>query len=151
MSNGMNKVILLGYLGDDPDLRIAQNGAAKLRFRLATTDVWRDKETGEKRERTEWHTITMWGNRAEPLHRLLEKGQKVMVEGRLETWTFEDDQGKTRYVTEVKARDIAFAGSSPSRRIPAVPVPDEVALADRQLADRQPADRQPAGPALAMA
>lgn len=122
MSNGMNKVILLGNLGSDPELRHFDGGRAKLKLRLATTNVWFDKDNN-KNERTEWHNVALWGNRAEALHRILTKGQKVMVEGRLETHSYEDAQGNTKYFTEVKARDIILAGGS-RRRITEVPLPD---------------------------
>ncbi len=112
MSSSMNKVFLLGNLGADPELK-EFDGNAKLRFRLATSVKWRDKSSGEMRERTEWHTLTMWGKRAEALAGILTKGTRVMVEGRLETRSYEAD-GVTRYVTEVKVDDLFFAGS-PSR------------------------------------
>ena len=109
MNNGMNKVLLLGNLGDDPELRHFETGA-KLRFRLATSESWRDKKTGELKERTDWHTITLWGKRAEALARILTKGSRVMIEGRLETRSFEAD-GAKRYITEVNASELYFAGS----------------------------------------
>ena len=108
MSNSMNKVFLLGNLGADPELK-TYDGNAKLRLRLATSATWRDKETGELKERTDWHTLTMWGKRAEALSSLLSKGSRVMVEGRLETRSYEAD-GTTRTVTEIKVDDLFFAG-----------------------------------------
>ncbi|MEQ9323339.1 MAG: single-stranded DNA-binding protein, partial [Polyangiaceae bacterium] len=93
-----------------------------LKLRLATTNVWFDKDKN-KNERTEWHNVALWGNRAEALHRILTKGQKIMVEGRLETHSYEDPQGVTKYFTEVKARDIVLAGA-PRRRVTDVPLPD---------------------------
>lgn len=109
MTNGMNKVLLLGNLGDEPELRHF-DGGAKLRFRLATSESWLDKKTGEIRERTDWHTVTLWGKRAEGLARVLAKGSRVMIEGRLETRSFEVE-GVKRYVTEVNASELYFAGS----------------------------------------
>jgi len=108
MSNSMNKVFLLGNLGADPELR-EFDGNSKLRFRLATSRSWRDKDTGERREQTEWHTLTMWGKRAEALAGFLAKGSRVMVEGRLETRSYQVE-GVNRYVTEVKVEDLYFAG-----------------------------------------
>ncbi len=114
MSNSMNKVFLLGNLGADPELR-EFDGNAKLRFRLATTAKWRDKLSGEMKERTEWHTLTMWGKRAEALSSMLTKGTRVMIEGRLENRSYEVD-GVTRHVTEVKVDDLFFAGGAPRGR-----------------------------------
>lgn len=114
MSNSMNKVFLLGNLGADAELRDF-DGNVKLRFRLATTAKWRDKVTGELKERTDWHTLSMWGKRAEALSGMLTKGTRVMVEGRLENRSYEAD-GVTRYITEVKVDDLFFAGGAPRGR-----------------------------------
>jgi single-strand DNA-binding protein len=115
----MNKVFLLGNLGADPELKLFE-GSAKLRFRLATSATWRDKQTGEVKERTDWHTLTMWGKRAQALSNILTKGARVMVEGRLETRSYEAD-GITRYVTEIKVEDLYFAGGAQrGRSAPAV-------------------------------
>jgi single-strand DNA-binding protein len=111
----MNKVFLLGNLGADPELKDF-DGHAKLRFRLATSATWRDKASGELKERTEWHTLTMWGKRAEALAGILTKGSRVMVEGRLETRSYEAD-GTTKYVTEVKVDDLFLAGRSSKSRL----------------------------------
>lgn len=114
MSNSMNKVFLLGNLGADPELK-EFDGNAKLRFRLATSATWRDKASGELKEKTEWHTLTMWGKRAEALAGILTKGSRVMVEGRLETRSYEAD-GTTKYVTEVKVDDLFLAGRTAKSR-----------------------------------
>ena len=108
MTTGMNKVFLLGNLGNDPELRQYDTGA-NLRFRLATTETWRDKATGELKDRTEWHNVTLWGKRAEALARILTKGDRIMVEGRMETRSYEAD-GTTKYITEVRVRDVHLAG-----------------------------------------
>ena len=113
MSNSMNKVFLLGNLGADPELKRFDEGA-KLRFRLATSERWRDRASGELKERTDWHTLTLWGKRAEALAKMLHKGSRVMVEGRLETRNY-TVEGNTKYVTEVKVDDLFFA-DSPERR-----------------------------------
>lgn len=115
MSNSMNKVFLLGNLGADPELKDF-DGNAKLRFRLATSATWRDKASGELKERTDWHTLTMWGKRAEALAGILTKGSRVMVEGRLETRSYEAD-GTTKYVTEVKVDDLFLAGRASKSRL----------------------------------
>ena len=114
MSNSMNKVFLLGNLGADPELK-EFDGNPKLRFRLATSATWRDKASGELKEKTEWHTLTMWGKRAEALAGILTKGSRVMVEGRLETRSYEAD-GATKYVTEVKVDDLFLAGRTSKSR-----------------------------------
>lgn len=115
MSNSMNKVFLLGNLGADPELRRI-NDSAKLRFRLATHERWRDRQSGELKEHTDWHTLTLWGKRAEALAKILRKGSRVMVEGRLETRDY-TVEGATKYVTEVKVDDLFFA-DGPGRRSP---------------------------------
>jgi single-strand DNA-binding protein len=111
MSNTMNKVFLLGNLGAEPELKQFDDNA-KLRLRLATSATWRDRGTGELKERTDWHTLTLWGKRAEGLARVLTKGERIMVEGRLETHSYEVD-GKTRTATEVRVDDLFFAGKGP--------------------------------------
>lgn len=108
MSEGMNKVILLGNLGADPELRYTANGLPVLNFSMATNESWLDKNK-ERQERTEWHRVVVWGPRAEALSKFLAKGAGVLVEGGLRTSTFEKD-GQRRYWTEVHARDILFTG-----------------------------------------
>jgi len=110
MSNSMNKVILVGNLGQDPELRHYDRGA-RLKLRLATTKVWNDRETGERNERTDWHNVTLWGKRAEALGSILRKGEKVMVEGRLETRSYQDADGNKKYATEVKADNVILTGT----------------------------------------
>jgi single-strand DNA-binding protein len=108
MSDGMNKVILLGNLGADPELRYTTAGVAVLNVRLATSESYVDRNK-EPQERTEWHTVVVWGNRAEGLSRVLTKGTGVLVEGTLRTSSYEKD-GQKRYRTEVHARDVFFTG-----------------------------------------
>ena len=120
MSDGMNRVILLGNLGADPELRYTAAGVAVLSMRLATGESYLDKNR-EPQERTEWHTVVVWGQRAESLSRLLTKGAGVLVEGALRTSSYEKD-GQKRYRTEVHAREIRFAGRRPT------PVADEAAM-----------------------
>lgn len=115
MANGMNKVFLLGNLGGDPELKHFEGGA-NLRLRLATSITWRDKKTNELKERTDWHNLTMWGKRAEALAPLLTRGMRVMVEGRLETRSYEAN-GETKFITEVKVEDLFFAGGSRQERV----------------------------------
>src|SRR5690606_879804 len=108
-TQGLNKVMLIGNLGMDPELKYTQGGAAILRMRLATTERYVEKG-GEKQERTEWHTVIMWGNRAEALQKFLSKGQTVYIEGRLQTRAWEDKDGNKRSTTEIVANDLLFLG-----------------------------------------
>jgi len=100
MSRGINKVILIGNLGGDPDTRFLPNGNAVTNITLATSDSWRDRQTGQMQERTEWHRVTFFGKIAEIAGQYLRKGSKVYVEGRLQTREWEKD-GIKRYTTEV--------------------------------------------------
>jgi single-strand DNA-binding protein len=111
MTQGLNKVTLFGNLGADPELRMTNTGLAVLSFRLATTEVYFDKNQ-EKQERTEWHNIVLFGARAEALAKLLSKGSRVLVEGRLQTSSYEKD-GIRRHKTEVVATELCFGGGRP--------------------------------------
>ncbi len=105
----VNKVILVGNLGRDPELRYIQSGQAVANFSLATSDRWRDKE-GNNQERTEWHRIVVWGKSAENCAQYLQKGRSVYVEGRLQTQEWEDKEGIKRKTTEVVAQIVQFLG-----------------------------------------
>jgi len=105
----VNKVILVGNLGRDPELRYIQSGQAVANFSLATSDRWRDKE-GNNQERTEWHRIVVWGKSAENCAQYLQKGRSVYVEGRLQTQEWEDKEGIKRKTTEVVAQTVQFLG-----------------------------------------
>jgi single-strand DNA-binding protein len=107
--NGLNRVTLVGALGQDPELKFTQGGQAILKFRMATTESYADKE-GKRQERTEWHSVVMWGKRAESLNKLLFKGRTVWVEGRLQTRNWDDKNGEKRYATEVVATDVGLLG-----------------------------------------
>lgn len=100
-SRGVNKVILVGHLGQDPDVRYMPNGGAVANLTLATSETWRDKQSGELRENTEWHRVVMFGKLAEVAGEYLRKGAQVYIEGQLRTRHWQDDAGITRYVTEV--------------------------------------------------
>jgi single-strand DNA-binding protein len=108
MSDGMNRVMLLGNLGTDPELRYTQAGVAVLSMRLATTETYVDKNK-ERQERTEWHTVVVWGARGEALAKILAKGSSILVEGGLRTQSYEKD-GQKRSKTEVHARDLFLTG-----------------------------------------
>lgn len=105
----MNRAILMGRLGMDPELKHGQSGAAVLRLRLATDRKWLDKG-GERQERTDWHTVVFFGKRAEGLSRHLSKGDMIGVEGRIETRQWDDKDGNKRYTTEVIGQDLTFGG-----------------------------------------
>ena len=105
MARGINKVILIGNLGADPETRYSQGGNAVTRLRVATTEGWRDRQTGEQQERTEWHTVVCFSRLAEIAGEYLRKGSKVYIEGSLSTSSWEQD-GQKRYRTEIIARDL---------------------------------------------
>jgi single-strand DNA-binding protein len=105
----VNKVILVGNLGRDPELRYTQGGAAVANFSLATNEKWRDKE-GNNQERTEWHRIVVWGRTAENCAQYLHKGSSVYIEGRLQTREWEDKDGNKRSTTEINALTVQFLG-----------------------------------------
>src|SRR5689334_6716630 len=99
---GVNKVILIGNLGQDPELRYTPGGAAVANLRIATNEAWTDKN-GQKQERTEWHSVVMWGKQAEIVKQYLAKGRQIYIEGRLQTRSWQDKEGNKRYSTEVVA------------------------------------------------
>lgn len=109
---GINKVILIGHLGRDPEMRYTQSGAGVCRLSLATTRSWKNKQTDERVEETEWHRITVWGKQAEHCEKYLVKGRQVYVEGRLRTSSYEDQEGNKRYSTEVVADTVQFLGGA---------------------------------------
>ncbi len=109
---GVNKVILIGNLGRDPELRYTQNGQAVANFTLATTENWNDRGSGERVERTEWHRIVVWGRSGENCAKYLAKGRTVYVEGRLQTREWEDREGQKRRTTEINAQTVQFLGGS---------------------------------------
>jgi len=108
--SGVNKVILIGNLGRDPELRYTKNGQAVTNFTLATNDSWTDKTSGERVERTEWHRIVAWGKTAELCAQYLAKGRTTYIEGRLQTREYEDKEGVKKYTTEVIAQNVTFLG-----------------------------------------
>ncbi|MCA9580068.1 MAG: single-stranded DNA-binding protein, partial [Myxococcales bacterium] len=108
-SEGLNKVQLIGNLGMDPELKFTQSGRALLRIRLATTERY-GRQDGERQERTEWHTVIVWGNRAEALSKFLRKGRTIYVEGRIQTRSWETDAGERRYSTEIIAQQLLLLG-----------------------------------------
>jgi len=113
MAEGLNRVMLLGNLGADPELRVTPGGQAVLKLRLATNETYLDRNN-VRQERTEWHRVTVWGRRAEALGKILTKGDLLFVEGRLQTSSYEKN-GEKRYSTEVVANNIVLPGSGRGR------------------------------------
>jgi single-strand DNA-binding protein len=111
MARGINKVILIGNLGKDPEVRYTANGAAVANITLATSDTWRDKQTGENQERTEWHRVVMFNRLGEIAGEYLKKGSKVYIEGRLQTRKWQDQNGQDRYTTEIVANEMQMLDS----------------------------------------
>src|SRR6476620_10828790 len=105
----VNKVLLIGRLGNNPEIRFTPSGAAVANFNVATNEAWNDKN-GQKQERTEWHRVVVWGKRAEVCSKYLSKGRQVYVEGRIQTRTYDDKEGNKRYITEIIAQDVQFLG-----------------------------------------
>lgn len=103
----MNKVMLIGYVGSDPEVKDV-NGAKLARFSIATSEQWKDKESGEKKEHTEWHNISAWGSLAGTVEKHVHKGSHLFVEGEIRNRSYVDESGKKRYITEVRADRVIF-------------------------------------------
>ena len=110
MARGVNKVILIGHLGQDPQSRAMPSGKAVVNLRIVTTDQWRDKQTGENKENTEWHTVVMFDRLAEVAAEYLRKGSQVYIEGKLRTRKWQDKEGTDRYSTEIVANEMQMLG-----------------------------------------
>ena len=110
MARGVNKVIIIGNLGADPESRAMPSGASVANLRIATTESWRDKQSGEQQERTEWHRVALFGRLAEVASEYLRKGSQVYIEGSLRTRKWQDKQGNERYTTEIVANDMQMLG-----------------------------------------
>ncbi len=114
MAEGLNRVMLLGNLGADPELRYTQGGQAVLNLRLATTESYLDKDRVRK-ERTDWHNVVIWGKRGEALGKILSKGSTIFVEGSIRSSSYEDRDGNKRYKTEINATNVILAGRGGGR------------------------------------
>ena len=125
MAKGINKVILVGHLGRDPEVRYTPSGGAVANITLATSDAWKDKHSGQSQERTEWHKIVFFNRLAEIVEQYLKKGALIYVEGRLQTRKWQDQSGNDRYTTEIVANEMQM-------------------LSDRSSTSKAPAD--PSGP-----
>jgi single-strand DNA-binding protein len=124
MARGVNKVILVGNLGKDPETRYMPSGSAVTNLTLATSESWKDKQTGENQERTEWHKVAMFGKLAEIAAEYLRKGSQVYIEGKLRTRKWQDKEGKDRWTTEIVADEMNMlggkgGGASAGERAPA--------------------------------
>lgn len=149
MARGVNKVTLIGNLGADPDTRYSASGNAVCTLSLATTESWKDKQTGDKQERTEWHRIKVFGKLAEICQEYLRKGRQVYIEGSLRRDKYTDKEGIERYATDIIARDMqmlggggsggndggGFGGAPAPRSAPAPAAPPAQAPADGGMAD----------------
>jgi single-strand DNA-binding protein len=112
----VNKVILVGNLGKDPEVRFTNSGSAVARLSIATSEVWNDRD-GNRQERTEWHNVVVWGKQGESCGQYLAKGRQVYVEGSIRTRSYDDKSGNKRYVTEVVAQRVQFLGGGGGTRL----------------------------------
>jgi single-strand DNA-binding protein len=110
MARGLNKVMLIGNLGADPEVRYTAGGSAVANIRLATAEAWRDRESGEQQERTEWHRVVFFGKLAEIVEQYVKKGSQLYVEGRIQTRKWQDKEGNERFSTEIVASDMQMLG-----------------------------------------
>ncbi|HTM57487.1 MAG TPA: single-stranded DNA-binding protein [Candidatus Udaeobacter sp.] len=130
--SGVNKVILIGNLGANPEMRFTQGGQAVANLRLATTEKWTDK-SGQKQEATEWHRVVVWGKQAEIVGQYLTKGRQVFIEGSIRTRQWQDQQGQKRFTTEIVARNVQMLGSRTERAgddVAATVPPDDAVVSD---------------------
>jgi len=134
--SGVNKVILVGRLGKDPEVRHLESGASVANFSMATSETYRDRQTGEKREQTEWHNVVLWRGLAEVAEKYVKKGDMIYVEGKLRTRSWEKD-GVTRYTTEVVGDNMTMLGGGSSSGSTGVQQENYGASANT---DAQPAD-----------
>ena len=121
---GINKVILVGNLGRDPELRHTKNGVPVANLSIATSETWSDKD-GSKQERTEWHRIVLWDKLAEIAHKYLSKGRQVYLEGRLQTRVWKDNNGDKRYTTEIRGDQLVMLGGKGDQPQPSVSIPTQ--------------------------
>ena len=120
MARGVNKVIIVGNLGQDPETRYMPSGSAVTNVRIATNESWKDKQTGEQKDRTEWHSVAMFGRLAEIAAEYLRKGSQVYIEGKLRTRKWQDKDGNDRYTTEIIADEMQMLGSRSGGGAPAM-------------------------------
>lgn len=145
MARGVNKVILIGNLGRDPEVRYAPSGQAVANVTIATSESWKDKNTGEKQERTEWHRIVFFGRLAEIAGEYLKKGSQIYVEGRLQTRKWQDKEGNDRYTTEIVANEMQMLGSRAGAGMPSDAASQEPPTAEAVAAGGTPRAKTAAG------
>ena len=133
---GVNKVILVGNLGKDPEVRHLEGGVSVAHFTLATNDYYKDKQ-GNRVERTEWHNISAWRGLADMADKFLKKGQQVYIEGKLRTRQYQDKDQQTRYITEIIADEISMLGGRPQGAAPVASEANGVGVAEPQHSFRQ--------------
>jgi single-strand DNA-binding protein len=135
MAGSVNKVILVGRLGQDPEVRFTQGGTAVANLRIATDETWKD-QNGERQQRTEWHTVVLWRRLAEICGQYLSKGRLVYIEGKLQTRSWQDREGNKRYSTEVQADNmVMLGGRSEEEQAPPVAQPAVAAASDSGTSD----------------
>lgn len=131
----MNKVMVVGNLGGDPELRFTPSGTAVCTFSVATTEHFKNKNSGEPQSETEWHSIVCWGKRGETANTYLKKGAKVLIEGRIKTRSWEDLDGNKRYKTEIIANHVEFLSKSPGKQMANTDIANEAAQAFERQAN----------------
>jgi single-strand DNA-binding protein len=149
MARGINKVILIGNLGRDPETRYTQGGSAVTNLRVATAESWKDRQTGEQQERTEWHSVVCFARLGEIAGEYLRKGSKVYIEGRLQTRKWQDKDGNDRYSTEIVANEMQMLdsrgggepGEAPPMRQGGNAPRNQAARGDKRASEPQGADR----------
>ena len=124
MARGVNKAIIVGNLGQDPEVRYTASGTAVTNVSVATTDSWKDRQSGEQKERTEWHRVVFFSRLAEIAAEYLKKGSQVYIEGRIQTEKWQDKDGNDRWTTKIVARDMKMLGSRGGGDIQGGPAPD---------------------------
>ena len=144
MARGVNKVTLIGNLGNDPEVRYSGNGNAVANVSLATAESWRDKDSGEQQERTEWHRVVFFGRLAEIVSEYLHKGSQVYVEGRLQTNKWQDKEGNDRYTTQIVANEMQMLGGRGGTSANKEPAPESDDTVDSSPKKSQPIAKSPA-------
>ncbi|MFT5225757.1 MAG: single-strand DNA-binding protein [Polaribacter sp.] len=146
MARGVNKAIIVGTLGQDPDVKYTASGSPVVNISVATNESWKDKQTGEAQERTEWHRIVIFGKLGEIAAQYLKKGSQAYFEGKIQTRKWQDQSGSDRYSTEIVANEMQMLGGRPSGGDSAVPFSPPAQQQQRQAPAQQ---NTPAAPAVA--
>lgn len=145
MARGINKVILVGNLGQDPDVRYTANGNAVTTITVATSEQWTDKQSGQKQEKTEWHKVVLYNRLAEIAGEYLKKGSQIYIEGKLRTRKWQDQNGQDRYTTEVVGNELQMLGGKPQQQGGAAPQQDRRPPPQGRDRTAPPATGAPAG------